>query len=138
MTTTNLDDLPARSPFPGWRGKFVRSAGMTFVYWDVPAGTVLPEHSHPHEQVAHTFEGEFEIGWGEGEEFSPVIVGGELVEGEIAADDGESLGVFAEAFVIEAFLGEPAARGVALARIDLIEPAFIFPGTGSDENVFGC
>jgi len=34
---------------------------MTFVYWDVPAGTVLPEHSHPHEQVAHTFEGEFEI-----------------------------------------------------------------------------
>jgi quercetin dioxygenase-like cupin family protein len=34
---------------------------MTFVYWDVPAGTVLPEHSHPHEQVARTFEGEFEI-----------------------------------------------------------------------------
>ena len=30
---------------------------MTFVYWEVPAGTVLPEHSHPHEQVAHTFEG---------------------------------------------------------------------------------
>ena len=61
MTTTNLDDLPEKSPFPGWRGKFIRSAGMTFVYWDVPAGTVLPEHSHPHEQVAHTFEGEFEI-----------------------------------------------------------------------------
>lgn len=61
MTTKNLDDLPAKSPFPGWRGKFIRSAGMTFVYWDVPAGTVLPEHSHPHEQVAHTFEGEFEI-----------------------------------------------------------------------------
>src|SRR5690348_6716581 len=61
MTCTNLDDLPVKSPFPGWRGKFIRSAGMTFVYWDVPAGTVLPEHSHPHEQVAHTFEGEFEI-----------------------------------------------------------------------------
>jgi quercetin dioxygenase-like cupin family protein len=61
MTCTNLDDLPEKSPFPGWRGKFIRSAGMTFVYWDVPAGTVLPEHSHPHEQVAHTFEGEFEI-----------------------------------------------------------------------------
>jgi quercetin dioxygenase-like cupin family protein len=61
VTTTNLDELAAKSPFPGWRGKFIRSAGMTFVYWDVPAGTVLPEHSHPHEQVAHTFEGEFEI-----------------------------------------------------------------------------
>src|SRR3569833_1256800 len=61
MIATNLDDLPEKSPFPGWRGKFIRSAGMTFVYWDVPAGTVLPEHSHPHEQVAHMFEGEFEI-----------------------------------------------------------------------------
>jgi hypothetical protein len=28
MTRTNLDDLPEKSPFPGWRGKFVRSAGM--------------------------------------------------------------------------------------------------------------
>src|ERR1700759_2909782 len=61
MVCKNLDNLPVKSPFPGWRGKFIRSAGMTFVYWDVPAGTVLPEHSHPHEQVAHTFEGEFEI-----------------------------------------------------------------------------
>jgi quercetin dioxygenase-like cupin family protein len=34
---------------------------MTFVYWDVPAAVLLPEHSHPHEQVAHTFEGQFEI-----------------------------------------------------------------------------
>jgi quercetin dioxygenase-like cupin family protein len=61
MTYKSLSDLPVKSPFPGWRGKFVRSAGMTFVYWDVLAGTVLPEHSHPHEQVAHTFQGEFEI-----------------------------------------------------------------------------
>lgn len=61
MGATNLSELPEKSPFPGWRGKFIRSAAMTFVYWDVPAGTVLPEHSHPHEQVAHMFEGEFEI-----------------------------------------------------------------------------
>jgi quercetin dioxygenase-like cupin family protein len=61
MTSTNLDDLPVKSPFPGWRGKFIRSPSMTFVYWEVPAGTVLPEHAHPHEQVAHMFEGEFEI-----------------------------------------------------------------------------
>jgi quercetin dioxygenase-like cupin family protein len=61
MTFTNLDDLPVTSPFPGWRGKFLRSGRMTFVYWDVTAGTVLPEHSHPHEQVAHIFQGEFEI-----------------------------------------------------------------------------
>jgi quercetin dioxygenase-like cupin family protein len=61
MTNVNLADLPENSPFPGWRGKFISSAGMTFVYWDVSAGTVLPGHSHPHEQVAHIFEGEFEF-----------------------------------------------------------------------------
>lgn len=61
MVHTNLDDVPVNSPFPGWQGKFIRSASMTFVYWDVPAGTVLPEHSHPHEQVAHMLEGQFEI-----------------------------------------------------------------------------
>ena len=61
MAAMNLQDLPEKSPFPGWRGKFIRSGSMTFVYWEVPAGTLLPEHSHPHEQVAHMFEGEFEI-----------------------------------------------------------------------------
>jgi quercetin dioxygenase-like cupin family protein len=34
---------------------------MTFVYWDITAGAVLPPHSHVHEQVAHTFEGYFEM-----------------------------------------------------------------------------
>ena len=57
----NLKNVPEKSPFPGWRGKFIRSAGMTFVYWNVSAGTALPEHSHPHEQVAHIFEGQFEF-----------------------------------------------------------------------------
>ena len=37
------------------------SSEMTFVHWTVSAGTILPEHSHPHEQVAHTIEGRFEI-----------------------------------------------------------------------------
>lgn len=34
---------------------------MTFVYWQVSADTELPEHSHPHEQVAHGIKGSFEI-----------------------------------------------------------------------------
>jgi quercetin dioxygenase-like cupin family protein len=61
MTYASLADLPERSPFPGFRGKFLRSANMTFVYWHIPAGTALPEHSHIHEQVAHTLEGRFEM-----------------------------------------------------------------------------
>ena len=34
---------------------------MTFSYLDVKAGAALPEHSHPHEQVAHVLEGEFQL-----------------------------------------------------------------------------
>jgi quercetin dioxygenase-like cupin family protein len=34
---------------------------MTFAYWDVKAGSVVPEHSHMHEQVAHLLEGEFTL-----------------------------------------------------------------------------
>jgi quercetin dioxygenase-like cupin family protein len=34
---------------------------MTFVFWEVEEGALLPEHSHMHEQVAHVIEGQFEI-----------------------------------------------------------------------------
>ena len=61
MTYIALDHLPVKSPFPGFVGKFIRSEQMSFVYWDISAGTELPAHSHVHEQVAHTFEGYFEI-----------------------------------------------------------------------------
>lgn len=61
MKLIDLDGLPVRSPFPGWRGKFIRSAQMTFVYWEVSPGSALPAHSHVHEQVCHALEGQFEI-----------------------------------------------------------------------------
>jgi len=61
MRYVELEDVALKSPFPGWTGRFIRSERMTFVYWDIKAGLVLPEHAHPHEQVAHTLEGEFEI-----------------------------------------------------------------------------
>ena len=61
MTYGRVDDLPTGTPFPGGHGKFIQSAQMTFVYWDLAAGVLLPEHSHPHEQVVHTFAGRFEL-----------------------------------------------------------------------------
>jgi quercetin dioxygenase-like cupin family protein len=61
MKHVRLAELPWNTPFPGWKGRFMSSSQMTFVYWEVSAGTVLPEHSHPHEQVAHGIEGRFEI-----------------------------------------------------------------------------
>jgi quercetin dioxygenase-like cupin family protein len=34
---------------------------MTFAFWEVKAGSKVPEHAHMHEQVAHLIEGEFEL-----------------------------------------------------------------------------
>lgn len=46
---------------PGYRAKFIHSDNMSFALWDIDAGAPLPAHSHPHEQVTHLLEGEFEI-----------------------------------------------------------------------------
>jgi quercetin dioxygenase-like cupin family protein len=34
---------------------------MTVAHWEVEKGALMPEHSHPHEQVANVVEGRFEL-----------------------------------------------------------------------------
>jgi unsaturated pyranuronate lyase len=41
-------DIEAREVRPGWRGRFVHSAHMTFGYWEVTEGSWI-EHEHPEE-----------------------------------------------------------------------------------------
>ena len=48
-------------PLPGFVGKILHSDSMSFALWTIRAGSVLPEHSHVHEQVVHMIEGDFEI-----------------------------------------------------------------------------
>jgi len=45
----------------GFKARILHSERMTFVLWEISAGAILPEHSHPHEQVAHVDSGRFEI-----------------------------------------------------------------------------
>lgn len=61
MFLHELKDLPTKEIFPGLTGRFVHTEKMTFAYWDVKAGSTVPEHSHMHEQVAHVLEGEFSL-----------------------------------------------------------------------------
>lgn len=56
-----LDELDEKEPVTGFKVRFVHSDTMTFAYWNIAAGSHLPEHRHVHEQVAHMFEGEFEL-----------------------------------------------------------------------------
>src|SRR5271165_6254787 len=88
-----------------------------------------------HGNVLGHLEGELQLGWRRSEKLAPVLLGRKLIKREIAADDRKSFGVFAQAFVVKTLLRKPAARHVAIARVDLPQPAFVFPGTGSDENV---
>ena len=57
----SLKALEAKELLPGFRGKFIHSENMTFAYWEIKKDSFLPEHSHPHEQVANMIEGKFEI-----------------------------------------------------------------------------
>ncbi len=61
MFLHTLQNLPVKEVFPGFTGSFIHTATMTFAYWDVKAGSVVPEHSHMHEQVAHVLEGKFSL-----------------------------------------------------------------------------
>ncbi len=57
----DLDQLESREIIPGFSGRFVHSQNMTMVFWEIKAGTILPEHAHHHEQISQVTEGQFEL-----------------------------------------------------------------------------
>lgn len=57
----SLSELAGKEPVPGARGRFVHSEHMTLAWWEFAAGTPLPEHSHPHEQMTCILDGTFEL-----------------------------------------------------------------------------
>jgi quercetin dioxygenase-like cupin family protein len=61
MMKYSLDALTSREPMPGFHGRFIHTDNMSFAYWDIEAGAILPEHSHPHEQVVNMLDGELEL-----------------------------------------------------------------------------
>ena len=61
MGFLTLNDVQEKEIVPGYRARFVHSDHITLAYWDVDPGAELPEHSHPHEQIANVLEGQFEL-----------------------------------------------------------------------------
>ncbi len=61
MPFVKLDEIEIRELIPGFQVRFVHSGSMTFAHWRIQAGAVLPEHSHPHEQVCNVIHGDFEL-----------------------------------------------------------------------------
>ncbi len=61
MPFTHLDNIESKEIMPGFHGKFVHTDEVTMASWQVEAGSGLPEHSHPPEQVTMLLEGKFEM-----------------------------------------------------------------------------
>ena len=62
MPFINLNSIDQQELLPGFSVRFIHTGKMTLAYWNIKAGSVLPEHSHPHEQVAaQVIQGEFEL-----------------------------------------------------------------------------
>lgn len=61
MPFIEIESLPSKEIVRGYHAQTIHTGTMTFVYWTVETGCSIPEHSHPHEQVAHVLSGEFEL-----------------------------------------------------------------------------
>lgn len=57
----SVEALPGRELMPGFVGRTIHSDTMSFVYWTIAPGAILPEHSHPHEQVVNMLKGELRM-----------------------------------------------------------------------------
>ncbi len=61
LTFFSLNELPATEMLPGVvrRAVYLDHAMMTF--FDFAPGSVIPEHSHPHEQITYIVQGAMEF-----------------------------------------------------------------------------
>jgi quercetin dioxygenase-like cupin family protein len=98
MPLINLSSIPPKDICPGYSARFIHTDSMTFSYLDVKAGASLPEHSHPHEQVAHVLEGEFQLTLdGEPIRFGPgqvIVIPSNVKHSGLAITDCTLLDVF--------------------------------------------
>ena len=61
MRLIKLEDVKPRDVAPGHRARFVHSDHMTVAHWRIDAGSSIPEHDHPHEQVVNVLAGRYEL-----------------------------------------------------------------------------
>ena len=57
----DINKVPEREVLPGCFAKIFHSEAMTVVYWRLLAGTTVPRHSHPAEQITHLLDGEMDL-----------------------------------------------------------------------------
>ncbi|HEX8461444.1 MAG TPA: cupin domain-containing protein [Segetibacter sp.] len=61
MPFVDINTLHEKEVIAGYRGRTIHTGTMTFMYWTVDEGAIMPAHFHVHEQVAHVLKGKFEL-----------------------------------------------------------------------------
>jgi quercetin dioxygenase-like cupin family protein len=61
MTFSNFDDITEKQIAEGVELKAISGDAMTMTMFYVSQGGVVPEHSHPHEQIGTILEGSMEL-----------------------------------------------------------------------------
>jgi quercetin dioxygenase-like cupin family protein len=61
MPFVKLENLPVKTLLPGFSGRLIHTEQLTLGYWNITKGSILPEHSHVHEQVTHVLSGQLEL-----------------------------------------------------------------------------
>lgn len=57
----NLAAIKSKELMPGYHGKMIHGAQLTWAFWTVEQGAEVPEHQHPHEQIMYVVKGKFEF-----------------------------------------------------------------------------
>ncbi len=61
MAFIELSKIESKEIIPGYSARFIHTDNVSVAYWEIEAGAVMPEHSHPHEQIATVTEGTFSL-----------------------------------------------------------------------------
>ena len=61
MSFFDVQSITPKSPAEGVEIRVIPGEKMTFAYFNLEPGSVVPEHSHPHEQMGIVAEGEGDL-----------------------------------------------------------------------------
>ena len=56
-----LSNIIPKEIIPGCHAKLIHTQNMSFAFWNIEKGAIIPEHHHINEQVMQVIEGEFEL-----------------------------------------------------------------------------
>ena len=56
-----IKNIEQKEILPGFKGRFVYTNRATIAFWEIEKDSILPEHSHIHEQTTQVIEGKLEM-----------------------------------------------------------------------------